>query len=106
MHLDVVAKLRHDVFAGGRFLRDLDVVFLAPADEAAGARPSSLHAGAARENDHHVFAKRFLVILNALAKSLTRRHHHGNGDDAPGDGTWSAWFGAYEPRALPACLAV
>src|SRR2546430_1066469 len=33
--LQVVAKLRHDVFASGRFLRDLDVVFLAPPDEAA-----------------------------------------------------------------------
>src|SRR6266481_1260519 len=85
MHLDVVAKLRHDVFAGWCFLRNLDVVFLAPADEAARARPPRLHTGAARKNDHHVFAKSFLVILNALAKPLARGDHHGDGDDAPGD---------------------
>jgi len=32
-----------------------------------------LHAGAARKNDHHVFAKSFLVILNALAKAPRRQ---------------------------------
>src|SRR2546422_4021684 len=50
--------LFRSVFAGGRFLRDLDIVFLAPADQAAGARPSSLHAGAARKNDHHVLDRK------------------------------------------------
>src|SRR5260370_2908957 len=85
MHLDVVAKLRHDVFTGRRFLRNLDIVFLAPADEAAGARTASLHAGAARKDDHHVFTKSFLVILNAPAKPLARRDHHRDGDDSPGD---------------------
>ena len=85
VHLHVVAELRHDVFAGRRFLGDLDIVFLVPTDQTAGARTSSLHAGASRKNDHHVFAKRFLVILNPLAKTLAGRDHHGNGDDAPSD---------------------
>src|SRR5260370_17326598 len=85
MHLDVVAKFRHDVLAGRRFLRDLDIVLLSPADNAARTRPSGLHAGAARKNDHHVFAKSFLVILNALAKPFARRDHHGYGDHSPGD---------------------
>ena len=85
MHLDVVAQLRHDVFAGRRFLRHLDVVFLPPADEPAGTGPAGLHAGAAGKNDHDVFAKSFLVILNALAQALARCDHHGDGDDAPGD---------------------
>src|SRR5260370_20699267 len=45
MHLDVVAKLWHDVFAGGRFLRDLDIAFLAPASKPARAPPARPHAG-------------------------------------------------------------
>src|SRR5258708_35949443 len=61
MHLDVVAKLRHDVFAGGRFLRDLDIVFLPPADAAAGARGPTFQAWAARTKATARLCHSFLV---------------------------------------------
>ena len=85
MHLDVVAELRHHVFAGRRFLGDLDIVVLGPADDAAGTSAARLHAGAPGEDDHDVLAKTFLVFLDADAKPLAGGDHHGDGDDSPGD---------------------
>ena len=83
--LSVVAEFGHDVFAGGRFFSDLNVIVFQPTNETAGTRATGLHAGAAGENDHDVFAKRFLIFLDTGAEAFARCDHDGDRDDAPGD---------------------
>jgi len=53
--------------------------------DAPGPRPARLHAGAARENDHHVLAEVFLLFLDAAAQPFARRYHQCDRNDAPGD---------------------
>ena len=35
--------------------------------------------------DHHVFAKSFLIFLNALAEAFAGGNHHRDGNNSPGD---------------------
>src|SRR5207244_9181405 len=68
-----------------RFPGDLNVIVFQPTDETAGTSATCLHAGTAGENDHHVFAKRFLIFLDAVAETFARSHHDSDGDNSPGD---------------------
>ena len=84
-NLDAIAEFRHHVFAGGSLFRNLDVIVFQPPNEPSRARAARLHAGSAGENDHHVLAESFLIFLDAITEAFARRHHDGDGDDAPGD---------------------
>src|SRR6267142_794832 len=83
--LRVVAEFGHDVFASRRFFCDLNVILFQPANHAARTRAASLHAGAATKNNHDVFAKGFLIFLDAVAETFASRDHDGYRDDAPSD---------------------
>ena len=81
----ILLKFRNRIFAVRRLRLHHRNILVFPVHDAPGMRAASLQAGAAVEDDHHVFAEISGLFLLAFAQALARRDHEHDRNDAPGD---------------------